>query len=132
LFDSCSSCRRFLCIALAAEAAADKLAPSLLQCQLEQLKEQLATAASADEGNDSDTSPGQHAELERARALALRSCANLACTRLEPGGEEAAWLASKRCGGCRLVRYCGAACCKADWRAHRGVCKLWTALATAE
>ncbi|KAL4439788.1 hypothetical protein ABPG75_002789 [Micractinium tetrahymenae] len=57
---------------------------------------------------------------ERARA-SLR-CANLACCQVD-GPSEAA-LPSKRCSGCRLVRYCSAACSAADWPRHRRRCRL--------
>jgi hypothetical protein len=30
----------------------------------------------------------------------------------------------KRCGGCRLVMYCGADCQRADWTVHKEVCKM--------
>lgn len=36
-----------------------------------------------------------------------------------------------RCGGCGHVRYCGAACRGAHWRAHRSECKHWQAEAQA-
>jgi hypothetical protein len=69
--------------------------------------------------------------VRRAQAVALRSCTNLACTNLVPGGEEAARLASRRCSGCKLVRYCSAACSKADWRAHKQACRQLAVAAAA-
>ena len=62
------------------------------------------------------------AEVELAEALALRPCAHLGCTTiLGPGGGEVP--RGKRCGGCRLLRYCGAACQKADWPGHKTACR---------
>ena len=60
--------------------------------------------------------------VQRARALALRSCANPRCTDLS-GPSEAA-LRGRRCGGCGVVRYCSEACSHTDWRAHKAACRL--------
>ena len=60
--------------------------------------------------------------VRRARALALRSCANPRCSNL--GGASEGALKGRKCGGCRVATYCGDACCRADWRAHRRTCKL--------
>ena len=35
-------------------------------------------------------------------------------------GAEGTWL--KKCSGCAVASYCGAACQKADWMAHKGKC----------
>ena len=72
-----------------------------------------ATAAAAKQGD---------LEVRRARALALRSCANTRCTDLR-GPSEAA-LRGRTCGGCHLVRYCSVECSRADWRGHRRACRL--------
>ena len=60
--------------------------------------------------------------VRRARALALHSCATPRCSNLAGASEGA--LRGRKCGGCRVVRYCGDACCRADWPAHRRACKL--------
>ncbi|KAL4458940.1 hypothetical protein ABPG75_013805 [Micractinium tetrahymenae] len=66
------------------------------------------------------------ARLELAQAASLRACANLRCASVGAAGGMAAGnqVGSKRCGACRSVRYCGQACCRADWAAgHRRVCR---------
>ena len=62
------------------------------------------------------------AQLEAADAAGARRCAHLRCPNV-------CGTASKRCTGCRAVRYCGLACSHADWRAggHRKVCKVLAA-----
>jgi hypothetical protein len=35
------------------------------------------------------------------------------------------------CGGCGVVRYCGAACAQKDWAGHRRVCRKLAAAAVA-
>ena len=60
--------------------------------------------------------------LRRARALALRTCANPACTQL--AGDSEAALKGRRCSGCRLVRYCCEGCSKQDWQKHKRACRL--------
>ena len=68
--------------------------------------------------------PAQRAQqaVEAAEALATRACAHPASTTVV-GASEAAAPRGKLCSGCRLVRYCGAACQKADWPAHRAACR---------
>lgn len=60
--------------------------------------------------------------VEEARALATRKCAHLRCVTVA-GPSEAALPRFQVCSGCLLVRYCGASCQKADWRAHRAACR---------
>lgn len=50
------------------------------------------------------------------------------------GGESEATSAARLllCGGCRLVSYCSGACQKADWAAHKVVCKKWQAAKAAQ
>ncbi|PRW57894.1 zeta- subunit of COP-I complex [Chlorella sorokiniana] len=60
--------------------------------------------------------------LRRARAMALRACANPRCTNLAGDSEGA--LKGRRCTGCRLVRFCSEACSKQDWQAHKRACRL--------
>ena len=62
------------------------------------------------------------AAVDMAEALATRPCAHVRCTTLL-GASEADAPRGKLCSGCRRVRYCGAACQKADWRAHRTACR---------
>lgn len=57
------------------------------------------------------------AQLQAGQAAAARVCANLRCPSLGVAG-------SKRCGGCRVARYCSTECSQADWRrGHRLVCR---------
>ena len=60
--------------------------------------------------------------VDVAQALATRPCAHVRCTTLL-GASEADEPRGKLCSGCRAVRYCGAACQKADWRAHKAACR---------
>ena len=60
--------------------------------------------------------------VEVAEALATRPCAHVRCTQLV-GASEADTPRGKLCSGCRGVRYCGPACQKADWRAHKAACR---------
>ena len=69
-------------------------------------------------------------QVARARALALRSCANLACTNLM--GVSEAECRGHRCSACRTVRYCGRECSVADWPRHRPACRLLQARAAGQ
>ena len=85
----------------------------------EPLAADLAAEAAAIEGA---AAMELRAEVEVAEALALRACAYLGCTKIVgPGGREVP--RGKRCSSCRTVRYCGAACQKADWRGHKAACR---------
>jgi hypothetical protein len=57
-------------------------------------------------------SPGRRA------GSGVRVCASCGITQeaLEPGK-------LKECGGCKSAQYCGKACQKADWPAHKATCK---------
>ena len=59
---------------------------------------------------------------EAAQALGTRPCAHVHCTTLL-GASEADAPRGKLCSGCCAVRYCGPACQKSDWRAHRAACR---------
>ena len=59
--------------------------------------------------------------LQAEEALAALGCAHLACTNC--AGASEAGFKGRRCGGCRLVRYCGEACRDADWARHRPQCR---------
>lgn len=75
------------------------------------------------------------AALELAKVAATRGCAHLRCANLgAQGGPDCGQVAgSKRCGGCRVVRYCCTDCQTADWRGggHRKVCAALKALREA-
>ena len=65
----------------------------------------------------------------RARdALAMSACH--LCGKAFEG--EDAHTTRGRCGGCRRLRYCGLACQKGDWPAHKPQCLAWKAEADAE
>ncbi|KAL4451718.1 hypothetical protein ABPG75_007380 [Micractinium tetrahymenae] len=100
------------------------------------MQEQLATtAAGAAAAAAAAASPASAAaacsvpqhELERARALALRSCANLACPCLVGGSEKRAQRCSKLCGGGCGSRFCSEGCLRAAWRAHKPCCRVLAA-----
>ena len=71
---------------------------------------------------EADTAKQAQIAVDVARALATRACAHPGCTTVT-GASEAEQPLGKRCSGCRLVRYCGAACQKADWPAHKTACR---------
>jgi hypothetical protein len=74
--------------------------------------------------------PRAAARLELAQAAATHCCAYLRCAQLGTQGGPAAGegAGSKRCSGCHVAWYCGAACQHADWRAgHSKVCKALAA-----
>ena len=59
--------------------------------------------------------------LQAEEALATLGWAHLACTNC--AGASEAGFKGRRCGGCRLVCYCGEACRDADWARHRPQCR---------
>lgn len=71
----------------------------------------------------------QEQQLEAAAMLGALRCANVACTNISGGSEGS--LRSRHCSGCGTVRYCGEACNRAGWRAHRRACWLLQAVAAA-
>ena len=60
--------------------------------------------------------------VDVAEALGTRPCAHVCCTTIA-GAREADAPRGKLCSGCRVVRYCGPACQKADWPAHKAACR---------
>jgi hypothetical protein len=50
------------------------------------------------------------------------------CATCEAKGEN---VELQLCSGCGLIRYCSAACQKADWKAHKAICRRLQALAAA-
>ena len=95
---------------------------AMLGCLLPQLEAAVAVR------NASGSPVAQQLAVERCAALGARKCANLSCTNaallLSASNSSAAGSRPRRCGGCRSVRYCSDACCRADWRAHRRACRL--------
>ena len=93
-----------------------------LRTRLAEMERALAAEEAAEAADEA-----QQAQrgVDLAEALAARACAHAACTTVAASvaGEGAAEPKPKRCSGCLLVRYCGAACQKADWRAHKAACK---------
>lgn len=80
-------------------------------------------AAYAMAASDQDPAQAAALALEVAEALATRRCAHPCCVTIV-GAREAAAPRGKLCSGCRLVRYCGPRCQKADWLAHRAACRV--------
>ena len=79
----------------------------------------LADALAAEGGDDAEA---LQVQVDVAQALTTRPCAHPGCCTVV-GPSEAAAPRGKRCSNCpRLVRYCGAACQKADWKAHKAAC----------
>ena len=70
----------------------------------------------------------QASRLRARTALAMSACH--LCGKAFEG--EDAHTTRGRCGGCRRLRYCGVACQKSDWPAHKPQCKAWRAEADAE
>lgn len=89
-----------------------------------------AAAAAATDGDAAEAAEQQQRERQQvARALGALQCAHVGCTTVS--GTSEAEIRGKRCGGCGAVRYCGTACSRADWRAHKAVCKVLQAEAAA-
>ena len=75
-----------------------------------------------DTAEEGDAARQAQLAVEVAEALSTRPCAHPCCTTLL-GASEADAPRGKLCSGCRAVRYCGPACQKADWRAHKAACR---------
>ena len=86
---------------------------------LEPLALELEAKAAAEEG---DAARQAQLAVDVAQALAMRRCAHPCCTTIV-GAREADAPHGKLCSGCRGVRYCGPACQKADWPAHKAACR---------
>ena len=70
------------------------------------------------------------ARLRAAQALAELPCSNPLCMRI-CGASEARLRRGRRCGGCRVARFCCEACRDAAWPAHAAVCAQLAAAAAA-
>jgi hypothetical protein len=112
-------------------AAAQHMRLQDLQAMVGCLQPQLEAAVAV--RNSSGSPVAQQLAVERCAALGALKCANLSCTNaaLLFGASDLSDAGSRprRCGGCRSVRYCSDACCRADWRAHRRACRLAQAAA---
>ena len=82
----------------------------------------MAEPLAADAPQGGDDAEQLAATLAAAQALATRPCARVGCTTLA-GVSDTTMPRSKLCNGCRQVRYCGPACHKADWKAHKAACR---------
>lgn len=73
------------------------------------------------------------ANLQRATAATVRSCAHLRCPNLAFAGGPAAGKGqgSKRCSACRTAWYCSTGCSRADWKAARHKCACASLAAAA-
>ena len=75
-----------------------------------------------DAAAEGDAAKQAQLAVDTAEALATRPCAHPCCASIV-GAHEAETPRGKRCGGCRLARYCCPACQKADWPAHKAACR---------
>ena len=66
--------------------------------------------------------PGDDRAIKRAEALGKLDCSWLGCSTPPKGPFEKS--DAHRCSVCMEVRYCCAACQKADWPGHKKACKL--------
>ena len=79
-------------------------------------------AAAAGAEAEADAADVRALALRRAHALAQRrGCGNPCCASMEGASEAEA--RGSRCGGCRLLRFCGVPCSKQEWRWHKLACK---------
>lgn len=94
------------------------------QCMVSTVTAPLASALAGAPDAEGEGNPATDAALGvwLAGALATRPCACIGCTAIE-GASEADLARSKRCSGCGRVRYCSKGCQRADWRAHKVVCR---------
>ena len=87
-----------------------------------EMVEPLALELEAEAAEEGAAAKQAQLAVDTAEALATRPCAHTCCTTIA-GACEADMPRGKLCSGCRAVRYCGAACQKADWRAHKAACR---------
>ena len=66
--------------------------------------------------------PGDDRAIKRAEALGKLDCSWLGCSTPPKGPFER--VKAHRCSACKEVKYCCAACQKADWPGHKKACKL--------
>ncbi|KAJ7159509.1 hypothetical protein C8R46DRAFT_1038815 [Mycena filopes] len=92
-------------------ACCAKCAPKIRKGSLEVMKEHTQSGVNTSVRLDN---------IPRPAALGAPSGACLVCHKEAEAETEAVTMA--RCGKCKLVRYCGAACQKEDWARHKTVC----------
>ena len=104
----------------------DVYSPGLLEARYWQDLERLVLApivAAVPAGAEADADMHLRWSVAAAEALATRgTCAHVGCTTMA-GASEAAMRRGKLCGSCQVLRYCGPACQKADWRGHKAACR---------
>ena len=86
---------------------------------VEPLTQQLEEEDAAAEG---DAARQTQLAVDIVKALATRPCAHPCCATIV-GPRVADTPRGQQCSGCQRARYCGAACQKADWPAHRTACR---------
>jgi hypothetical protein len=82
-------------------------------------------SALAESGAVSSSSTVTSSDDDEGVALA---CANPACCELQQAAHGNLLGTCRRfntCGGCKRVRYCCDACCRADWPRHHPECGAW-------
>ena len=90
---------------------------------VDELEAGLAASAAAVDPEDAAAEQLASA-VEGTRALVALQCGNPACTMVFPvAGAGVKEASRKRCSSCLLVRYCGARCQRAHWRAHKAPCR---------
>lgn len=104
--------------------------PPVVPADVQRLQERQADEGGNEGAGSSGSVAGAvrlttEAAVFQARALMGRRCAYLRCGDLSHSisistGDSPA--RGKRCSACCAVRYCSAACQRADWRAHRVAC----------
>jgi hypothetical protein len=95
-----------------------------------ELARRLLRAHRIREGRTNPTFPVEAGRIEAVLDSALAACSyhvlavtpEGCCVYCEESPERAAMKRS-RCGACKRVIYCGAACQKAHWKAHKGQCR---------
>lgn len=93
--------------------------PAYWRCMRAEVAEPLASAPEAADGE------AEELAVAAVEGLATRHCAHVGCTTVA-GASEAGMPRGSRCGNCSSVRYCGKACQKADWKAHKAACRVLT------
>ena len=90
--------------------------------QAEVVEPVVADLEAKDAAAEGDAALQAQLGVDITKALATRPCAHPCCTTIV-GPREADTPRGQQCSGCQRSRYCGPACQKADWPAHRAACR---------